>query len=154
GGPRGDRPLPEARAMSQRRPRGRRRGEPRLTRSNVCLKHPFVRGRTPDQTRQRVLDAASELFAAQGFHGTTVREIAQRAGVNLAAGNYHFGSKRALYLEVLRAHFKHLQADLRERGAAPSPAELARLRPAQRRAAPRRRGGGVVEPPRLPAPRA
>jgi len=110
-----------------------------LTLSNVCLKHSFVPGRSPDQTRRRLLDAASELFAAQGFHGTTVREIAQRAGVNLAAGNYHFGSKRALYLEVLRAHFKQIQAELRERGAAPSPAELARLRPSQLRAALRRR---------------
>ena len=81
------------------------------------MKHSFVRGRSPDQTRQRLLAAASELFAAQGYHGTTVREIAQRAGVNLAAGNYHFGSKRELYLEVLRAYFQSLQAELRERGA-------------------------------------
>jgi AcrR family transcriptional regulator len=103
------------------------------------LKHSFVRSRAPDQTRKRLLGAASELFAAQGYHGTTVREIAQRAGVNLAAGNYHFGSKRALYLAVLRAHFKQLQAELRERGAAPPPGELARLRPPQLRAALHRR---------------
>jgi AcrR family transcriptional regulator len=110
-----------------------------LTASNIRLKHMFVNGRTPDQTRQRLLDAATELFAAQGFHGTTVREIAQRAGVNLAAGNYHFGSKRALYLEVLRQHFARVQAELRERGAAPDPAELARLGPRQLRAALRTR---------------
>src|SRR5262249_56597881 len=79
-----------------------------LALSNVFLKHSCVRGRSPDQTRQRLLAAASELFAAQGYHGTTVREIAQRAGVNLAAGNYHFGSKRELYLEVLRAYFQSL----------------------------------------------
>jgi AcrR family transcriptional regulator len=103
--------------------------------SNICLKHPFVSSRAPDQTRRRLLAAASELFAAQGYHGTTVREIAQCAGVNLAAGNYHFGSKRELYLEVLRAHFQSLQAELRERGASPAPAELARLRPRQVREA-------------------
>ncbi len=87
--------------------------------------------RTPDRTRTRLLDAGAELFAAQGFHGTTVREIADRAGVNLAAGNYHFGSKRALYLEVLRAHFARVEEELRRRGGAVDPAELARLTPAQ-----------------------
>lgn len=83
--------------------------------------------RTPDQTRARLLDAAAALFAEQGFHGTTVREIADRAGVNLAAGNYHFGSKRALYLEVLRDHFARIQTALRARGGAPAPGELDRL---------------------------
>ena len=78
--------------------------------------------RTPDQTRARLLDAAAALFAEQGFHGTTVREIADRAGVNLAAGNYHFGSKRALYLEVLRDHFARIQTALRAHGGAPPPA--------------------------------
>ena len=83
--------------------------------------------RTPDQTRARLLDAAGTLFAEQGFHGTTVREIADRAGVNLAAGNYHFGSKRALYLEVLRDHFARIRSELRARGGAPGPGELDRL---------------------------
>jgi AcrR family transcriptional regulator len=68
-------------------------------------------------TRQRVLDAASELFAAHGFHGTTARDIAERAGVNLAAAHYHFGSKEALYLEVLRAQFDAVTAALERRGA-------------------------------------
>lgn len=95
--------------------------------ANICLKRLFVALRTPDQTRSRLLDAAGALFAAQGFHGTTVREIAQRAGVNLAAGNYHFGSKRALYLEVLRNHFARIQTELRARGGAPAPGELDRL---------------------------
>jgi len=95
--------------------------------------------RSPDGTRARLLEAAAGLFATQGFHGTTVREIAERAGVNLAAGNYHFGSKRALYLEVLREHFARVQADLRQRGAAPDPAELAHLGPDELRKALRAR---------------
>jgi AcrR family transcriptional regulator len=95
-----------------------------LTASNICLKRLFVASRTPDETRARLLDAAAGLFAEQGFHGTTVREIADRAGVNLAAGNYHFGSKRALYLEVLRGHFARIQTELRARGGAPAPGEL------------------------------
>jgi len=87
----------------------------------------FVPPRTPDETRTRLLEAGAELFAAQGFHGTTVREITERAGVNLAAGHYHFGSKRELYLEVFRAHFARVREELRRRGAAPDPAQLAHL---------------------------
>ncbi|MFN8644640.1 MAG: CerR family C-terminal domain-containing protein [Candidatus Binatia bacterium] len=74
--------------------------------------------RSPVQeTRQRVLDAAGALFAERGFHGTTARDIAERAGVNLAAAHYHFGSKEQLYLEVLRAQFDRITATLEQRGA-------------------------------------
>lgn len=72
---------------------------------------------TPRDTRQRVIDAASALFAERGFHGTTARDIAERAGVNLAAAHYHFGSKEALYLDVLRAQFDAVTAALERRGA-------------------------------------
>ncbi len=68
-------------------------------------------------TRERVIAAAGELFAARGFHGTTMRDIAQRARVNLAAAHYHFGSKETLYLDVLRAQFAELMAQFDERGA-------------------------------------
>jgi AcrR family transcriptional regulator len=81
----------------------------------------------PDGTSARLAAAAGELFAERGFHRTTMRDIAQRAGVNLAAANYHYGSKRALYLEVLRGQFAALRASLARRGAAPTEAELARL---------------------------
>ena len=75
--------------------------------------------------------AATALFAERGFHGTTVRDIAERAGANVAAGNYHYGSKKALYLEVLRAQFALVRGMLVARGASPKPEELARLaRPA------------------------
>lgn len=69
-------------------------------------------------TRRRLLDAAGERFAARGFRGATLREIAERAGANLAAANYHFGSKEGLYLEVARAHFEALERRLAEQGAA------------------------------------
>ena len=82
-------------------------------------------------TKDRLVAAASTLFAERGFHGTTVRDIAERAGANVAAGNYHYGSKKALYLEVLRAQFVEVRALLAARGASPQPAELTRLaRPA------------------------
>jgi len=74
-------------------------------------------GGGPAATRRRLLDAAGALFAARGFRGATLREIAERAGANLAAVNYHFGSKEALYLEVAREHFERLERRLAERGA-------------------------------------
>jgi len=78
-------------------------------------------------TKDRLLAAASELFAERGFHRTTVRDIAARARVNVAAGNYHYGSKRALYLAVLRAQFADVRATLRARGAAVPEGELGGL---------------------------
>lgn len=68
-------------------------------------------------TRARVIEAAGALFAARGFHGTTLRDIAARAEVNLAAAHYHVGSKEDLYLEVLRAQFAAILAELEQRGA-------------------------------------
>ncbi|MBE7466847.1 MAG: CerR family C-terminal domain-containing protein [Planctomycetes bacterium] len=56
---------------------------------------------TSYDTRQRILDAASEIFAKEGFARATVRDICQRAGANIAAVNYHFGDKEKLYGEVL-----------------------------------------------------
>jgi AcrR family transcriptional regulator len=53
-------------------------------------------------TRQRLIDAAGEVFATGGFRNATVRDICTRAGANVAAVNYHFGGKEGLYLEVLR----------------------------------------------------
>jgi AcrR family transcriptional regulator len=52
---------------------------------------------TPDRnTKQRLLDAAEQLFAAHGFEGTSMRAITQAADTSLSAANYHFGSKQSL----------------------------------------------------------
>nr|MBA3839938.1 helix-turn-helix transcriptional regulator [Thermoleophilaceae bacterium] len=55
---------------------------------------------TPD-TKQRILDAAERRFAAEGFDGTSMRAVTAEADVNLAAVNYHFGSKAALLEAVV-----------------------------------------------------
>ncbi len=68
-----------------------------------------------EDTRARVLRAATALFAARGYRATTIRDIAARARVNVASGHYHFGSKRSLYLEVLRQQFAAIRRTLETR---------------------------------------
>ncbi|MDT8408521.1 MAG: TetR/AcrR family transcriptional regulator [Wenzhouxiangellaceae bacterium] len=63
-----------------------------------------------DSTSQRILDTAEELFADQGFHATTLRQITREAGVNLAAVNYHHGSKDALILAVFQRRLDALNS--------------------------------------------
>lgn len=59
---------------------------------------------TGNNTRERLLDAAKELIAAKGYSGTSLREVTGAAGANLAAVNYHFGSKAELAEAVLKRH--------------------------------------------------
>jgi TetR/AcrR family transcriptional regulator, regulator of cefoperazone and chloramphenicol sensitivity len=57
-----------------------------------------------DETRDRLLKAAGELFSERGFEGATVREICQRAAVNnLAAVGYYFRDKERLYIEAVKS---------------------------------------------------
>src|SRR5262245_5743630 len=62
------------------------------------------------ETRTRILDAAEELFMQQGFGGTSMRLLTSKAGVNLAAVNYHFGSKDALIEAVFRRRVDPMNA--------------------------------------------
>lgn len=68
----------------------RRRGRPPATESSAA------------ETRRRILTAAAELFARNGFHGTGVAEIGAAAGVQRGALYYHIGSKEELLWHILR----------------------------------------------------
>jgi AcrR family transcriptional regulator len=57
---------------------------------------------TADPTRDKLLDVAGRIFADRGYHAATIREICVAAGANIAAVNYHFGDKLALYTEVVQ----------------------------------------------------
>jgi Transcriptional regulator len=57
---------------------------------------------TPGSTKERILGAAELLFAQRGFDGASLRQLTAAAGVNLAAVNYHFGSKEKLVEQVFR----------------------------------------------------
>jgi AcrR family transcriptional regulator len=85
------------------------------------------------ETRTRILDAAEELFMQHGFEGTSMRLLTAKAGVNLAAVNYHFGSKDALIEAVFRRRLDPMnQARIAElekleaQSATPAPEDIIR----------------------------
>ncbi len=77
-----------------------------------------MRGNPQFSTRQRILGAAEQLFAERGFAGASLRQVTTAANVNLAAVNYHFGSKDNLIEEVFRRRLDELSQRRLERLAA------------------------------------
>jgi AcrR family transcriptional regulator len=71
---------------------------------------PLRAVKPPHETRTRILDAAEELFMQHGFEGTSMRLLTASAGVNLAAVNYHFGSKDALIEALFRRRLDPMNA--------------------------------------------
>jgi len=59
-------------------------------------------------TKNKILNAAEVLFSNKGFNGTSLREITSQAEVNLAAVNYHFGSKKELIKAVMSRYMNEL----------------------------------------------
>ncbi len=83
-------------------------------------------------TRLKILAAAELLFIEHGFEATTLRQITSEAGVNLAAVNYHFGSKEALIEEMFRRRLGGLNEQcLKELDRLESQAAGKPLRPRQ-----------------------
>jgi AcrR family transcriptional regulator len=81
------------------------------------------------ETRQRLLAAAAEVFAEKGFWETTHAEICQRAHANTAAVNYHFGSKENLYVAAWKyASERSLTAHPPDGGVPPKAPAQERLR--------------------------
>jgi AcrR family transcriptional regulator len=75
----------------------------------------ITKQQTAGDTKDKILDAAEHLFARDGYRGTSLRAITGRAAVNLAAVNYHFGSKEALLEEVIKRRILPLNAVRREK---------------------------------------
>ncbi|WP_394176463.1 TetR/AcrR family transcriptional regulator [Thalassotalea litorea] len=63
-------------------------------------------------TKTKILNAAENLFADKGFTGTSLREITSAAEVNLAAVNYHFGSKKELIKALMKRYLDVLSPEL------------------------------------------
>jgi AcrR family transcriptional regulator len=83
-------------------------------------------------TRTRILDAAEQLFVSHGLDATTLRMITAAAQANLAAVNYHFGSKEALVQEVFRRRLDWLNDErMRVLNAMEAEADGKPLKPSQ-----------------------
>jgi AcrR family transcriptional regulator len=81
-------------------------------------------------TRQRLLDTAARCFAQHGFGNVTVRDLCDDAKANVAAVNYHFGSKEGLYRAVIDRAVEAMRAldrEAREAGTGESPEEQLRV---------------------------
>ena len=67
-----------------------------------------------EKTRQRILGAAGKVFAQGGYRAMTLRQVTHEAKVNLAAVNYHFGSKMNLMRALLRDRFEPINQQRRQ----------------------------------------
>ena len=72
-----------------------------MTTSFAATLRPPKTSASSADTRQRLIDAAANLFANKGFEHVTVREICKASNANVAAVNYHFGDKAGLYRAVI-----------------------------------------------------
>jgi AcrR family transcriptional regulator len=64
------------------------------------------------ETRIRLLDTAEQIFAEHGYEGTSIRQIAHTAGLNISLISYYFGSKEALYYEIFKQKLTGLHTRL------------------------------------------
>ena len=66
--------------------------------------------KTSNESHERIIQAATLLFAEHGYHGVSARQIADAVGLNVATVHYHTGGKRELYLSVIRRLYEQEQA--------------------------------------------
>lgn len=107
---------------------------PRRADSQIAISRPTrltpPEGGRGAGTRERLLDAAEQIFAERGFEGASMRAVTQAAGASVSAANYHFGSKEALLRETLLRRVGPLnerrlaRLDALEKNAAGRPLEL------------------------------
>jgi AcrR family transcriptional regulator len=122
----------------------------------MAIQRPARKRAAPDPTsagtKTRILDAAELLFMEHGFEATSLRQLTTAAGVNLAAVNYHFGTKEELFQAVLTRRLDPMNQERiellarveREAGGKPASVEkviFAMLIPALRLARDEKRGG-------------
>lgn len=69
---------------------------------------------TEHESVARILDAATRLFAEKGFNGVTTRQVAAASGLNMATVHHHLGSKKEVYLAVLRRLYTREEALIRQ----------------------------------------
>jgi AcrR family transcriptional regulator len=89
------------------------------------MTQPVRRRMAPDARREEILRAAGELFARPGYSAVSVADIARSAGSSASLIIFYFGSKQALYLEVLTTAAEELRTGLL---GPPGPPSLPRLR--------------------------
>ena len=120
-----------------------RASTPRRSRAtSPMVKHKRVNRRDPDRTREAILTAAQDEFAAKGLFGGRVNTIARCAGANKRMIYHYFGNKEGLYLAALervyeglrgsRAHARSRAPRPRTRDQAPGRVQLRLLAPASR----------------------
>jgi len=83
-----------------------------------------IAGVTPEETRERLLDAAARVFELKGYEGATVAQIAREAGVSSGAIYAHYASKAELLADALRAHAERATAAVLPPGTRADAVEL------------------------------
>ena len=82
------------------------------------------------ETRERLIESATRLFAERGFGKVTVREICKAARANVAAVNYHFGGKTGLYEEIVQSAIRTMHGttqEIQKAGEGRAPEEQLRI---------------------------
>ena len=83
-----------------------------------------IAGVTPEETRERLLDAAARVFELKGYEGATIAQIAREAGLTSGAIYAHYASKAELLADALRAHSERATAAVLPPGGRTDAADL------------------------------